>query len=353
MTTNVRPDITQAPFGRLPDGETITCFTLANANGLAAKIIDFGGVITELHAPDRDGRLADVVLGFDTLDPYRGDSPYFGALVGRYGNRIARGRFMLDGQAFQLPTNNGDNHLHGGDPGFDKVKWQAAVEGDSLRLSYRSRDGEQGYPGNLDATVVYRLNDDNELVVRFHAVCDRATPVNLTQHSYFNLAGAGDILGHLLQIDADSFVAIDAGSIPLGELAPVAGTPFDFRSPRPIGERIDEADQQLRNGQGYDHNFVLNKPQGAAMTRAARVLDPGSGRVLELFTEEPGVQFYSGNFLDGSLEGKGRRYGYRSGFCLEPQHFPDSPNQPRFPNVILRPGEEYRTESRFRFSVER
>lgn len=349
----MRPDITQAPFGQLPDGQPVTCFTLANANGLVAKIIDFGGVITELHAPDREGRLADVVLGFDTLDPYRNDSPYFGALIGRYGNRIARGRFMLDGQAFQLPANNGDNHLHGGDPGFDKVRWQAAIEGDSLRLSYRSRDGEQGYPGNLDATVVYRLNDDNELVVRFHAVCDRATPVNLTQHSYFNLAGQGDILGHLLQIDADSFVAIDEESIPLGELAPVAGTPFDFRSPRPIGERIDEADQQLRNGQGYDHNFVLNKPQGRSMTRAARVLDPGSGRVLELFTEEPGVQFYSGNFLDGSLAGKGRRYAYRSGFCLEPQHFPDSPNQPQFPNVILRPGEEYRTESRFRFAVER
>ncbi|MEW6761924.1 MAG: aldose epimerase family protein [Pseudomonadota bacterium] len=348
----MRPDITQAPFGQLPDGSAITQFTLANANGLVAKIIDFGGVITELHVPDRGGRLADVVLGFDTLDPYRSDSPYFGALIGRYGNRIAKGRFTLDGQDFQLPANNGNNHLHGGDPGFDKVKWQAAIEGDSLRLSYRSRDGEQGYPGNLDATVTYTLTDDNELVVRFYAVCDRATPVNLTQHSYFNLAGSGDILGHLLLIDADAFVAIDAESIPTGELAPVAGTPFDFRSPRPIGSRIGEADEQLRNGQGYDHNFVLNKPAAQAMTRAARVVDPGSGRVLELFTEEPGVQFYSGNFLDGTLQGKRGPYQHRSGFCLEPQHFPDSPNQPTFPNVILRPGEEYRTESRFRFSVE-
>jgi len=348
----VRPDITQAPFGQLPDGSAITQFRLANANGLVAKIIDFGGIITELHAPDREGRLADVVLGFDTLEPYRSDSPYFGALIGRYGNRIAHGRFTLDGQAFQLPTNNGNNHLHGGDPGFDKVKWQAAIDGGSLRLSYRSRDGEQGYPGNLDATVTYTLTNDNELVVRFHAVCDRATPVNLTQHSYFNLAGSGDILGHLLQIDADVFVAIDAESIPTGELALVAGTPFDFRSPRPIGARIGETDEQLRNGQGYDHNFVLNKPAAIAMTRAARVVDPVSGRVLELFTEEPGVQFYSGNFLDGSLQGKNGPCRHRSGFCLEPQHFPDSPNQPGFPNVILRPGEEYRTESRFRFSVD-
>jgi len=346
----VRTGITQAPFGRLPGGEPVTQFTLANAGGMVAKIIDFGGIITELHAPDRAGRLADVVLGFDTLAPYRGDSPYFGALIGRYGNRIARGRFTLDAQEFVLPTNNGNNHLHGGAPGFDKVLWQASVDGDSLQLVYRSRDGEQGYPGNLEATVTYRLTDDNELVVLFQAVTDRATPVNLTQHSYFNLAAEGDILGHLLEIDADAFVAIDAESIPLGELAPVAGTPFDFRTPHAIGARVLEADTQLRNGGGYDHCFALNK-HGKTMTRAARVVEPRSGRVLELFTEEPGVQFYSGNFLDGSLQGKGRSYVYRSGFCLEPQHFPDSPNQPQFPNVILRPGETYRTESRFRFSV--
>ena len=350
---NVRPAITHAPFGRLPDVAAVTEFTLANSNGLVAKILDFGGIITALHAPDRDGRLADVVLGFDTLEPYLTDSPYFGALVGRYGNRIAKGRFTLDGQDFRLPTNNGNNHLHGGAPGFDKAMWQASIEGDSLCLRYRSPDGDQGYPGNLDATVIYQLNDDNELVMRFHATCDRATPVNLTQHSYFNLAGSGDILGHLLQIDADAFVAIDGESIPLGQLAPVAGTPFDFRTARPIGQRISEPGQQLRNGQGYDHCFALVKPQGQALSRAARVLDPGSGRVLELFTEEPGVQFYSGNFLDGSLAGKGRSYPYRGGLCLEPQHFPDSPNQPQFPNVILRPGEEYRTESRFRFSVDK
>lgn len=349
---DVQTGITQAPFGRLPDGTPITCFTLTNAHGMVARIIDFGGIVTELHAPDRDGRLADVVLGFDELEPYRGDSPYFGALIGRYGNRIREGRFTLDGETIQLPVNNGRNHLHGGPDGFDRVKWQAEVDGASLRLRYRSVDGEMGYPGNLDATVVYTLNDDNELVVRFHAVTDRATPVNLTQHSYFNLAGGGNVLGHLLQIDADAFVAIDDGSIPTGELAPVAGTAFDFRTPQAIGARIDEDSEQLRNGDGYDHNFALNKPHGKTLTRAARVVEPQSGRVLELWTEEPGVQFYSGNFLDGTLEGKGRSYAHRSGFCLEPQHFPDSPNRPQFPNVILRPGQEYRTESRFRFLVE-
>ncbi|VXB31104.1 aldose epimerase family protein [Massilia sp. 9I] len=349
----MRTGITQAPFGHSRDGATITQFTLTNANGMVARIIDFGGIITALHAPDREGKMADVVLGFDTLSPYETDSPYFGALIGRYGNRIARGRFTLDGEAYSLPTNNGNNHLHGGAPGFDKLKWEASVEDDVLRLVYRSRDGEQGYPGNLVATVTYQLLDSNELVVRFHAVTDKATPVNLTQHSYFNLAGGGSILDHVLTIDADAFVAIDSESIPTGALAPVEGTPFDFRSPRPIGAGIQEADIQLANGQGYDHCFALNKPQGKAMTRAARVLEPRSGRVLELFTEEPGVQFYSGNFLDRSLAGKGQSYAHRSGFCLEPQHFPDSPNQPQFPSVILRPGEVYQTESRFRFSVSR
>ena len=348
--------ILQAPFGRLPDGEEVSVFTLANASGMLVNILDFGGIITEIHVPDRDGRLADVALGFDTLDPYLGDSPYFGALIGRYGNRIAGGRFTLDGQAYTLPVNNGANHLHGGVQGFDKVKWQARIEGEELVLAYRSRDGEQGYPGTLDATVRYRLLEDNSIAVRFHAVSDRATPVNLTQHSYFNLAGAGagfgDILAHEIAIDADAIVPVDAGLAPTGALMDVAGTPFDFRTPRPIGARIDEAHEQLRHGGGYDHCFVLSKPQAGAMTRAARVRHPGSGRVLELFTEEPGVQFYSGNFLDGSLRGKGQAYPYRSGFCLEPQHFPDSPNQPAFPDTILRPGDTYQTESRFRFSVE-
>jgi aldose 1-epimerase len=350
----------QAPFGKLPDGRTVSVFTLVNEAGMRVRILDFGGIITEIHVPDRDGKFADVALGFDTLEPYCTDSPYFGALIGRYGNRIARGRFTLDGQAVELPVNNGKNHLHGGTPGFDRVLWDARIEGAELVLGYRSADGEQGYPGTLDATVRYSLSEDNEIVVRFSAVTDRATPVNLTQHSYFNLAGVGDILGHELMLDADAFVAIDADLIPVGKLAPVAGTPFDFRSPRPIGTAIGEPDEQLAHGGGYDHCFALNKPQGQAgskagskaTTCAARVREPVSGRVLELFTQEPGVQFYSGNFLDGSLQGKGHAYAYRTGFCLEPQHFPDSPNQPAFPNTILRPGDTYETESRFRFSTD-
>jgi aldose 1-epimerase len=349
----VHSAIEQAPFAQLPDGSRVTVFTLRNAAGMTVRILDFGGIVTEIHVPDRDGVFADVALGFDTLEPYRGDSPYFGALIGRYGNRIAGGRFTLDGQTYTLPVNNGKNHLHGGVPGFDRVLWRSRVENGGLVLEYRSADGEQGYPGTLDATVRYSLSEDNGLVVQFSAVTDRATPVNLTQHSYFNLAGGGDILGHALTIDADNIVPIDADLIPTGRLAPVAGTPFDFRKPAAIGARINEADEQLAHGGGYDHCFALNKPAPGSMTCAARVREPVSGRVLELFTQEPGVQFYSGNFLDGSLAGKGRAYAWRGGFCLEPQHFPDSPNQPAFPNTILRPGEVYATESVFRFSVEK
>jgi aldose 1-epimerase len=352
MHAHTATGIQQAPFGTLPDGRQVTQYTLANANGMVVKIIDFGGIITEIHVPDRDGVVADVALGFDTIEPYLGPSPYFGALIGRYGNRIAKGRFTLDGKEYVLPVNNGANHLHGGTPGYDKVLWNAAVEADALVLRYHSADGEQGYPGNLDVKATYRLTDDNEIVVRFHATTDQATPVNLTQHSYFNLRGIGqgDVLGHVLTIDADGFVPIDAGSIPLGGIAPVAGTAFDFRTPHAIGERIGADEEQIRNGTGYDHCYALN---GADKTlrRAAHAVDPQSGRVLELFTQEPGVQFYSGNFLDGSLHGKGQAYPLRGGFCLEPQHYPDSPNRPDFPSTILRPGAVYESESRFRFSV--
>ena len=344
--------VQQTPFGQMPDGTAVSLYTLTNANGMVAKITDFGAIVTELHVLDRAGRLADVVLGFDSLAPYLNAHPYFGALIGRYGNRIAAGSFSLDGATHQLDINDGTNHLHGGVGGFHRVLWSARPDADGLSLHHRSVDGDQGYPGTLDVSVRYELNDDNELVMRCQAVTDRATPVNLTQHSYFNLAGNGDILAHEMMIRADTFTPIDSALIPTGHIAPVAGTPFDFRSARPIGERIAEHDLQLQHGAGYDHNFVLDKLPGR-MGLAARVHDPASGRVLELLTEEPGVQFYSGNFLDGSLAGKGRTYGYRSGFCLEPQHFPDAPNQPTFPSTILRPGEQYMTESRFRFSVEK
>ncbi|MEO7495735.1 MAG: aldose epimerase family protein [Massilia sp.] len=345
--------ITQAPFGELPGGVAISLFTLTNANGMRVAITDLGGIVTELHVPDRDGVLADVVLGFERLEPYLGDCQYFGALIGRYGNRIGGARFELDGKTYALDVNNGRNHLHGGARGFHLVKWDARIDGATLELRHRSVDGDQGYPGNLDVTVLYSLTEANELVVRYRAVTDAPTHVNLTQHSYFNLAGQGSILDHELLLEADAFTPIDAESIPTGGATPVAGTPFDFRTPRAIGERIAQPDKQLRNGLGYDHNYVLNKVSPGELSRAAHVREPVSGRVLEVFTEEPGVQFYSGNFLDGSLAGKGLSYGHRSGFCLEPQHFPDSPNQPSFPTTILRPGQQYATETRYRFSVEK
>lgn len=351
----MQSSITTTAFGHLPDGRAATLYTLTNRNGLVVKVTDFGGIITELHTPDRDGSMADIVLGYDSVEPYVGDGTYFGALIGRYGNRLREGRFTLDGRVVQLPVNNGPNHLHGGLDGFHRMLWRVLPfqEGDSLGLTLmrRSPDGEQGYPGNLDVTIVYELNGDDELIITFDAVTDKATPINLTQHSYFNLAGGGDILGHQLMIDADAYTPVDATLIPTGELAPVAGTAFDFRTPHAIGEHIGQDDAQLAFGSGYDHNFVLNKPAGSSLTLAARLRHAQSGRVLELHTEEPGVQFYSGNFLDGSLSGKGRTYGFRSGLCLEPQHFPDSPNHPSFPNTILRPGEEYATVSKYKFYV--
>jgi aldose 1-epimerase len=347
------------PFGTTDRGEAVSLYTLKNAHGMEARVLDYGGIIVSLQVPDRDGRLDDVVLGFDSLPDYQRGSPYFGAIVGRYGNRIARGRFTLDGRTYTLATNNGPNHLHGGVRGFDKVVWSVTpfARGDSvgLVLAYTSRDGEEGYPGTLQATVTYTLTNANELIFDYHATTDRATPVNLTQHSYFNLAGdgKGDILGHVVTLHADRFTPVDSTLIPTGEIRSVAGTPFDFRTPAAIGARIAQDDEQLRYGRGYDHNFVLNKTGDARTPEAAaRVYEPTSGRVMEIATTEPGLQFYSGNFLDGTLRGKhGVVYRHRYGFAMETQHFPDSPNQPAFPTTILRPGDVYRSRTIYRFGV--
>jgi aldose 1-epimerase len=331
--------VTRAIFGTMPDGRAVEVFTLANARGLEVRIITYGGIIVSLQAPDRHGRRDDVVLGYDTLDGYLTSSRYVGAIVGRYANRIAQGRFRLDGRTYQLARNNGPHHLHGGTRGFDKVLWEAGpfqnARGAGVLLTHTSPDGDEGYPGSLSIRVTYTLTDANELIADFAATTDRPTPVNLTQHSYFNLAGrgAGDVLRHELMIDADRFTPVDATLIPTGVLAPVAGTPFDFRQPTAIGARIDQPDAQLAIGKGYDHTFVLNGG-GAALALAARVVEPVSGRTLEVLTTEPGLQFYTGD---------------RRAFCLEAQHFPDSPNQPEFPSTILRPGGEYRSRTVFVF----
>jgi aldose 1-epimerase len=334
-------------------------YTLKNAHGIELKVLDYGGIIVSLKVPDRTGKLGDVVLGYDSLAGYERASPYFGAVIGRYGNRIAHGRFTLDGRTYALATNNGPNHLHGGVRGFDKVVWDVtpleARDSVALILRRTSPDGEEGYPGTLHATVTYTLTSRNEVIFDYQATADRATPVNLTQHSYFNLAGdgSGDILGHVVTLNADHFTPVDSTLIPTGELHSVAGTPFDFRSPTPIGARIDADDVQLRYGRGYDHNFVLNKRGGESLTLGARVYEPSSGRVMEIHTTEPGLQFYSGNFLDGTLRGKnGVVYRHRYGFAMETQHFPDSPNKPGFPSTILRPGAEYRSRTIYAFSVQ-
>jgi aldose 1-epimerase len=352
------PDV--EPFGELADGTAVHRYTLDNRRGMVVRVLTYGGILQTVEVPDRDGVPANVALGFAGLDAYvRGNRPYFGALIGRYANRIARGRFDLDGRTYHLPVNNPPNSLHGGTEGFDKRAWTATERshGDTvgLELAYTSSDGEMGYPGTLAATVRYSLNPDNELRIDYRATTDAPTVVNLTNHSYFNLAGeaAGTIDDHQLQLDADHYTPTDASSIPTGEIAPVAGTPFDFTSPHPIGERIDQDDQQLVLGLGYDHNFVLNEPPaGQALRPAARVVDPASGRVLEVATSEPGVQFYSGNQLDGTLVGTGgAAYRRRAGFALETQHFPDSPNQPGFPSTVLRPGQIYQSATVYRFSV--
>jgi len=348
--------VSRASFGVTPDGESVDVFTLANASGVEVRAITYGGIIVSLRVPDRDGRLGDIVLGFDDLDGYVEGSPYFGAIVGRYANRIANGQFTLAGETYHLATNNGPNHLHGGVRGFDKIVWHAEMlESDSgvaVIFTHTSPDGDEGYPGTLSVRVTYTLTPNNELVVDYLATTDHATPINLSQHTYFNLAGDGrrDVLEHVLTISAAHFTPVDATLIPTGVIAPVAGTPFDFTTPTAIGARIDLEDEQLENGGGYDHNFVLDR-DGAGLAHAARVEEPTTGRVLDVYTTEPGLQFYSGNFLDGSIIGKsGWVYRRRYGFCLETQHFPDSPNQPVFPSTILRPGEEYRSRTVFVFS---
>ncbi|WP_053094143.1 aldose epimerase family protein [Cellvibrio sp. pealriver] len=347
--------ISQKIFGTTPAGETVTEFTLTNKQGSSVKIITLGGIITEWHMRDKNGELADVVLGFDTLKPYLDIGPYFGALIGRVGNRIANAQFTLDGTTYLLGANNGSNNLHGGPIGFDKKVWSATAadheNGPVLTLRLLSEDGDQGFPGNLNVMVTYQFTHNDEIIVDYFATTDKATPVNLTQHTYFNLAGKGDILNHQMQIFADHINAVNDIQIPVGEPMPVANSPFDFRSPRAIGECINADHEQIKNGFGYDHNFLINQNAYKELTLAARVEEATSGRVLEVFTEEPGVQFYSGNFLDGSLTGKGITYQKRTGFCLEPQHAPDSINQPQFPSIVLRPGEEYKTRTIFKLSV--
>jgi aldose 1-epimerase len=349
--------IIKKPFGTLADGRGVDLYLLTNDNGMQAKITTFGGIVTSLTALDRNGVFSDVVLGFDDLDDYLAGHPYFGAIIGRYGNRIANGTFTLDDQVFALARNNAQNHLHGGIVGFDKALWRAVPQSDPdgprLRLSYISPDGEEGYPGRLDGTVDYTLTHENELRIDYHATTDKPTHVNLTNHSYFNLAGAGsgDILRHEVLINADHFTPVDDGLIPTGEVRGVEGTPMDFRDPAAVGTRIEDDDEQLRAGSGYDHNWVLNR-EDTDLRRAARVFEPTTGRVMEVLTSEPGVQFYTSNFLDGSLTGKGGQvYGRRCALCLETQHFPDSPNRPEFPTTELRPGEVYETTSIYRFSA--
>jgi aldose 1-epimerase len=357
--------VNREAFGRLPDGTPVERFALANGGGVEVRLMTYGAALISVRVPDRSGRVEDVVLGFDTLDAFLTKSRYFGTIVGRYGNRIAKGHFVLDGRSVQLAVNNGANHLHGGERGFDKVVWKAEPferDGNAgVVFTYTSADGEEGYPGTLKASVTYTLSPLNALTLDYRATSDKATPINLTNHGYFNLAGrsGGDILRHQLTLNADRYTPVDATLIPTGELAGVEGTPFDFRQPTAIGARIDADHEQLRRGGGYDHNFVLrgggtraaasDGSTGPGVHPAAHVVEPSSGRTLDVATSEPGVQFYAGNNLDLARNGFGRR----AGFCLETQHFPDSPNHPQFPSTILRPGQTYESTTVFTFGVTR
>jgi aldose 1-epimerase len=352
------PYLTLVPFGASPDGEPIDLITLRNANGIEVRLMTYGGTILSLKTPDRDGTLDDIVLGYDTAEPYFTKSPYFGSIIGRYGNRIGKATFTLDGETYTLSANDGQNHLHGGAKGWDKVVWRNEpfqnAEGVGVVLRHTSPDGDQGYPGTVNATVTYWLRPDDSLVIDYEATTDKPTIVNLTHHSYFNLAGgkAQDILGHQLTIPADRYTPVNETLIPTGELAPVEATPFDFRTPHAIGERIGADHPQLAHGKGYDHNWAIGRvSEDPALV--ARVVEPVTGRTLVVESTEPGLQFYSGNFLDGTITGKGGRiYGHRSGFCLEPQHYPDSPNQQAFPSPVLRPGETYRSRTVLRFGTD-
>jgi aldose 1-epimerase len=342
--------IVSGDFGKTREGAATRIFTLTNKSGVEVKITTYGGRVVSLKVPDKKGAMGDVVVGFDSLDGYLNENPYFGALIGRYGNRIGHAQFTLDGVLYKVPKNDGDNSLHGGTRGFDKRVWTPRELPDGgLELTYLSKDGEEGYPGNCKVTVVYHLTDANELKIEYAASTDKDTVVNLTNHSYFNLAGGGDILGHMLTLTADRFTPVDSGLIPTGELKPVAGTPFDFRKSTAIGARIEQNDEQLKLGKGYDHNWVLNK-KGAELSLAARVEEPSTGRVMEVWTTQPAIQFYTGNFLDGTIKGKGGKViARRSALCLETQHYPDSPNKPAFPSTVLKPGAEFKSTTVFKF----
>lgn len=339
-------------FGKTKEGTEVQLYTLTNESGTTVKITNYGGIVTSIVTPDKNGKAGDVVLGFDNLEGYLKEHPFFGALAGRYANRIAKGKFTLDGKEYKLATNNGPNHLHGGLKGFDKQVWTVSdqqPDQNSVKMTYLSKDGEEGYPGNLTSSVTYTLTNSNELKIDYEATTDKATPINLTNHSYFNLAAgqAQDALNHEVTIYADKYTVVNETLIPTGELRPVAKTEMDFTTPHTIGERITKVE-----GGGYDHNYVLNNTNNGKMGLAAMVYEPTSGRVMEVFTTQPGVQFYSGNFLDGSLTGKNNiNYKKHYGFCLETQHFPDSPNQPEFPSVILKPGETYKQSTIYKFSV--
>jgi aldose 1-epimerase len=353
--TNTVGTISQAPFGKTADGTSVEIYTLRNVRGCEARIMTYGGIVVSLKVPDKNGNFGDVVLGYDNFDDYVKNSPFFGALVGRYGNRIAKGKFTLAGKEYTLAVNSGANNLHGGPVGFDKRVWKATAlltaDGPVLKLNYLSQDGDQGFPGNLNVTATYTLTADNGLLLTYTATTDKPTLCNLTQHSYFNLAGKGDVLNYLVYINADKFTPVDKALIPTGELKPVEGTPFDFRKPTAIGARINADNEQIKFGNGYDHNWVINKPPGK-LGLVARVTDPTSGRVMEVLSTEPGVQFYTGNFLDGYTGKGGWVYKNRSGLCFEPQHYPDSPNHPQFPSAELKPGQTYQNTIIYRFSVQ-